>query len=245
MKKEYKYILVTLLLVCVVFFPGCGTTSSFRSAKLATSDGFDTTLGVSVHSLTIKEEPIDGYPPALQHSITRFIRYRPEISISKRLGSESSRWDAGINSAFIPFPMNSYVLRRSVLEQDESIPMTTIGIMYRQVLLDRFDADELWPYPLKSYTDEESLSHQYDYYEFVDMGIPVYMTWNSRYQWVNDLNVMAMPFIRAIDADSDFPGRYGLQLAIGLNIQNIIPEVSIIYSKDDSLHAQLGIAYKP
>lgn len=239
---NYQKIIIFLFVAAVL--SGCGTTSSFRGTRLASAGGFDATLGFSVHGLMIQEPYYPEYDKDLQHETTRFIHIKPELSLSRRLGSENSRWDVGINSAFIPFPMNSYVIRRNLIQEKSYGPITTIGFMYRQVLFDEFNAEDIWPFPSRGYSDSEQLQHRYDYYEFVDMGIPLYMSWVSHYEQVDDINLMVMPFGRAMDADDQFPSRLGLQLNIGVTLGWFVPEISLIYSRDDSLQAQFGLAMK-
>jgi len=225
-----------LVLLVIFMISACGTSGSFKTARLASANKFDLTAGVIVQNTKLKkntEDMLSGNTLSVDN--TDYVIYRQDFSVSRRIGGSSSKWDFSANFALVPWPFPNVVIRRNFLSQQGWLPETTIGFVFRQFL--RSISDGL-PY------SKETESNIPEWNGNTDFGIPIYNSWLLHGSKQNELFTVILPYYRTGDYRVDSIAGLGLQVNVGMRIKNFIPEVGINNTLGQGIHFQGGIAYK-
>jgi len=224
---------IVVLLFTLFAGAGCGTISTFKTAKLTKDNGVEFTAGLTYQNVRFQHAAEDAAGDVIWMGNDESSIVAPDFSFWTRLGRADSRYDAGFNFAVIPFSFQGTV-RRHVFEQRGIIPETSIGLSYRKYSPDSVVGDAIY------------------YSEYSDVGIPIYISWSIMDNSAGDLYTKIMPLQRKYEYEGSSIGgdRYNhterfntVQFSLGMRFYRIMMEWNVVPLAHGLTQIQIGTAY--
>lgn len=231
-KNKNLNIGMIVLFVSVICIQGCGTTSTFKTAKLTDSEGIDVSLGYTQTQIPFFEKKYsDDYSSSTFVSDTRSYK-TPEISAWSRIGDDKSPIDVGLTFAPLPMGISAYG-RLHLYPGKFLIPEVTTGLMVRSFS----NGIRGWkPGNTDTYTD---------------LGIPIYLSWELGNTWGSEIYFNIIPLTRSYRSDSSpwvvesIKTTYdtkGVQGTVGLRLKFLYVEYGVLALTEKVYQQHLGFA---